>query len=296
VDNAGAAILATSGAVIGTVNNLKGSYGTVNPESVAVEEGRVYFVDRINGKVIQYAQNGLVVISENGMARFFTENLYELESSSRLYATVDGRTQEYCVFIPSNISPAQLPGYTDGRVDPHAPAAGRVWRYHPEVNGWTCAQNFNPSWLSCISRYVISFNQAALHMHDSSNMSYYGAAFRSLISFPIGSADTEIKIPQSIGISSSVAPEWTHVKNTQPFNQGTDLVDSEYNHMESMFYASFLRDRLSPGHSSFEEALLFGEHVRGLYLPLAVRFDQNFSMNGIVIQYGVSRGHAMLQS
>jgi hypothetical protein len=296
VDNAGAAILATSGAVIGTINNLRGSYGTVNPESVAVDEGRVYFVDRINGLVVQYSQNGLTPISENGMARFFTENLYELDSSNRLYATVDGRTSEYCVFIPNEIGVNSLLGYDTTVIDPHEPAAGQVWRYHPEVNGWSTAQDFIPSWMACVSRYVLSFNGADLYIHDSSSMSYYGQAFKSIISFPIGSGDIEVKLPQSIGIASSVAPEWTHLKSDQPFIQGTDLVADEYAHMESMFYASFLRDRLSPGHTTYEEALIFGEQVRGLYLPLAIQFDQNFAMNTVVVQYDVSRGHAMLQS
>lgn len=296
VDNAGAAIIATSGSVIGTVNNLRGSYGTVNPESVAVDEGRVYFVDRINGVVVQYAQNGLVPVSQNGMAAFFTEVLYELGASSRIWATVDGRTSEYCVYIPSGGIVTPVLSDYDSQVNPHKARTGMVWRYNPEVQGWDCAQDFTPNHLACINRWVISFDGSDLYVHDTDTMTYYGTAFKSLVSFPIGSGVMDVRLPQSVGIASDVAPEWVHVRNEEPYEQSTDLQSDEFVHTESMFYASFLRDRLSPGHESYEHALLFGEQVRGLYLPIAVRFDQNFAMNGIVIQYDISRGHPMLNT
>jgi hypothetical protein len=71
--------LAQSPSVIGTVNILKGNYGTVNPESVVEYRGAVFFADAINKAWIQYASNGLFPISDYKAVRlwnlFFTQYL-----------------------------------------------------------------------------------------------------------------------------------------------------------------------------------------------------------------------------
>ena len=57
--------------VIGTVNILKGNFGTSNPESVVEYRGHVYWLDAHNGRVIQYSVNGLFPISNFKMIRFW---------------------------------------------------------------------------------------------------------------------------------------------------------------------------------------------------------------------------------
>ncbi|MCL5460230.1 hypothetical protein M3M33_16455, partial [Loigolactobacillus coryniformis] len=65
------AYLASSPNVIGTVNILKGNFGTVNPESVTEYRGNVYWLDANNGRYIQYSSNGLFPISNYKMTRFW---------------------------------------------------------------------------------------------------------------------------------------------------------------------------------------------------------------------------------
>jgi hypothetical protein len=55
--------LAKSDNTIGQVNVLKGSYGTINPESVVLHKGNVYWFDAISGMFIRYSNNGLFPIS-----------------------------------------------------------------------------------------------------------------------------------------------------------------------------------------------------------------------------------------
>jgi hypothetical protein len=63
--------LTVSTDIIGTINVLKGAFGTINPESVTEFRGNVFWVDAKNGKVIQYGAGGLYPISNYKMTRFW---------------------------------------------------------------------------------------------------------------------------------------------------------------------------------------------------------------------------------
>ena len=71
VDNTGQSLLATSGQVVGTVNVLKGNFGTTCPSSVVEYDGNVYWIDLINEAVVRYSLNGLYPISDTKMRTFF---------------------------------------------------------------------------------------------------------------------------------------------------------------------------------------------------------------------------------
>lgn len=70
-DNKGASFLATSSGVVGNINILKGSYGTIHPEGVSRWQGAVYFFDSNKGKVIRYDLNGLQAISDAKLTKYF---------------------------------------------------------------------------------------------------------------------------------------------------------------------------------------------------------------------------------
>lgn len=63
--------LGVSTEVVGTINVLKGSFGTVNPESVVEYRGNVFWFDANNGRMVQYSLNGLYPISNYNMTRFW---------------------------------------------------------------------------------------------------------------------------------------------------------------------------------------------------------------------------------
>jgi hypothetical protein len=71
LDNTGSSFLAKSTGVIGSVNVLKGSYGTIHPESVFEWQGAVTFFDSNKGCWVRYDLNGLTPISDNKMSKYF---------------------------------------------------------------------------------------------------------------------------------------------------------------------------------------------------------------------------------
>ena len=70
-DNSGNSFLATTTGVIGNVNIMKGSYGTINPESAFRWKGDIIYFDANKGVWIRYSSNGLFPISVYKMSRYF---------------------------------------------------------------------------------------------------------------------------------------------------------------------------------------------------------------------------------
>jgi len=87
--------------VIGVANYYLGDYGiNNNPESLAVDRGRIYFADIRSGKVIRISRDGITLISEVKMDAFFKENfrfLTTLSSTNKVVAGIDVEADEYII-------------------------------------------------------------------------------------------------------------------------------------------------------------------------------------------------------
>ena len=297
IDNAENVILATSGEVIGTINPLKGSYGTVHPESVYASEGSVYFVDAIQGKVVRYSSNGLEPVSQNGMSRFFTSNLFEISPEDRrLFGVVDKRTECYLFYLPQMAAHETLGDYTPPIISPHVLRTGRVFSYLPELQGWNTTLSFEPEWMDALGETLLSWKNGRLFVHDTGYNTFYGVVYPSTVSFIVGSPAAFVKTPEAIAIEGSRAPDWVHLRGENPYVQSTDLELQEFISKEGVHYASFLRDRLTPGYGTREQALLFGEAVRSQFLKIAIRYtgSSDFYITRTTVSYDRSLGHAML--
>ena len=90
--------------VVGTPIYYVGDFGVGdNPESVAVEGGRVYFADIRNGKVMRISQDGLTAISETKMDSYFKSNfrdIVQFASVKRVVGGVDEEAGEYIISSP----------------------------------------------------------------------------------------------------------------------------------------------------------------------------------------------------
>jgi hypothetical protein len=97
----GDSTLTVSTNVVGTPRYYVGEYGVGNnPESVAVENGRIYFADVRNGKVIRLSQDGIEPISEAKMDAFFKDSFRDIvqyASVKQVVAGVDDEAGEYII-------------------------------------------------------------------------------------------------------------------------------------------------------------------------------------------------------
>ena len=102
--SSGGQFLAVSSGVIGTMNTLKGSYGTMHPESIVVNEGTAFWFDVKNETVIRYDSNGLTAIGDNKMKTFFKLKANVILNDSIknfVIGTYDDYNSEYIISLPS---------------------------------------------------------------------------------------------------------------------------------------------------------------------------------------------------
>jgi hypothetical protein len=99
----GAQSLTLSRSVVGLPNYYLGDYGiNDNPESLAVDRGRIYFADVRTGKIVRISRDGISLISEEFMDAFFKDNFRFVTnntSSQKVIAGVDIEADEYIVSV-----------------------------------------------------------------------------------------------------------------------------------------------------------------------------------------------------
>jgi hypothetical protein len=99
----GAQSLTLSRSVVGVPNYYLGDYGiNDNPESLAVDRGRIYFADVRTGKIVRISRDGISLISEEFMDAFFKDNFrFVTNNTSRqkVIAGVDIEADEYIVSV-----------------------------------------------------------------------------------------------------------------------------------------------------------------------------------------------------
>lgn len=97
--------LAVSTNIVGNPSYYQGEYGVNNnPESVAVNEGRIYFADIRNGAVIRISRDGITAISDAKMDTFFWtkfENLVQNASVKKVIGGFDVENNEYIISTES---------------------------------------------------------------------------------------------------------------------------------------------------------------------------------------------------
>ena len=93
--------LSLSRNVIGVPNYYLGDYGiNNNPESLAVDRGRIYFADIRSGKVIRISRDGISLISEQLMDAFFKENFRFIStnaSNQKVIGGIDREADQYII-------------------------------------------------------------------------------------------------------------------------------------------------------------------------------------------------------
>lgn len=310
--------LAQAPEVLGTINILKGSYGTINPECVVEYRGNVYWIDMYNGKLIQYSLNGLFPISNYKMTRFWklfcdqflsmtTAQIEVLGSLPYVFMEVDPHHKELLISIPKllNIPPkGYLPDYPstiypfdiyDGQgktiVYKLGLDAGR-----PKFLG---AYSFNPEGFCAIQNKLFSSKNGVLWEHNqtTSYCNFYGVQYKPKIMFVSNMYNDAPKSYDNISIQANMGPILTYAYNDDPYQQSTDLVDFDYRPLEGIFYATFYRNKLQPTFSGYTTSgLLTGEKMRSISLKIMLEFTiTNIPLELKIVKIGftISKGHRL---
>jgi len=317
------AFLASSPGVIGTVNNLKGNYGTINPESVIEYLGLVFWFDMLNGTFVQYSAEGLEPVSNYGEMRFFQNYAQKYLVSST--AGIDTRNGFH--HIPTCIDPfhkeviCSLPSLVQDGVD--LPSYSVVPIYAVSVlnrfdisdylaktmtfqfgkNKWGSNFEFLGEWYDYIQTTMYGFKNGALYIHNHEDADYnqfYGPHYPVRICCTANLNPSALKDLFNIAIESNAAPDFTVAYADYPNVQITDLTVDDYTDQQGQFYAEFFKDRLSPNVSGTpDEKLYIGDGITDIAIKIMLEFQQYsnlFYCNFVDIGYDISKGQQVIAS
>ena len=161
----GVQMLTVSRNVFGPVNYYLGDFGiNNNPESLGVENGRIYFADIRTGKVIRISRDGITPVSEQLMDSYFKENFSLIASSSSrnmIIGGIDVEAGEY--IISSDVIFNATATVTDGAT---------AFEYNVQSNNSTgviCEISFNDTNLFTFSTDIRNFNESCDEFNESLN-------------------------------------------------------------------------------------------------------------------------------
>ena len=304
--------------VISTINTLKGSFGTINPEAVTEFRGNVFYPDANRGVWIQYSANGLFPISNYKMTRFWKSffkqyinmtkaQIEALGSRPYIFSTVDASHMELLISIPKLLNtPPQgyLPDYPnviypfdiwDGQ--------GKTIVYCLENIGvqphWQGSYSFNPEQFMCIVNKLYSFKDGNLWLHNQTNSfnNFYGQQYNSKIMVISNQIPQRPKAYNNVSVESNIKPIFTYFYNNYPVLQTSDLINSDYKDLEGVFYAALYRNKIvpsanPPGYTT--DGLLTFEVLRNVAMKIMLEFNPITSpaeLKFLNIGYDLSKGH-----
>jgi hypothetical protein len=309
IDNTGQSLLATSGQVVGTVNTLKGNFGTTCPSSVVEYDGNVYWIDLINEAAVRYSLNGLYPISDNKMRTFFKNLISAYKETNDPYnkyilpdfmGGFNPIKKEYVLTFPLISESATTIADASGSARKsdilnqfRTLSTGRTVRFNTDTERWDSFLSYTGTYADLLGvLYSASGSVVYKHALNSDRLSTHFIAFR------LNEAPKNIKLIQGLSVESSVTPNGVQIETFQPNTQITTLVAGDFEVEEGVRYSPVYRDRISPNKSgTADEKMYKGDKMRGYYADIAIDFSSSTDtdLRGVNVNVKDSIGHKINQ-
>lgn len=298
ISNTGDSVVAQANSVIGSVHELKGDFGTLHPESVIELRGNVYWYDAQNGKVIQYADNGLFPISNYKTSRFWklfsdvfkSLSVAEIEALGGrpfVFGAADPHHGELLWTVPPVLATppnGNLPDYPSTPY-PFDIFDGRgktiVYKLYTDPNHWQGSYSFKPEFLFYVEDNLFSFSGGNLYLHNQPNYcNYYGVQYSPAVMFISNQAVNKPKSYNNFSAEANTSPSFVYMLSRYPNLQATDLMPVDFQTLEGIYYAPIYRNKLDPRYpNDYPAGLTKGEKMRTTALYVMAQWTVT---NGIV--------------
>lgn len=317
-DSTGATqFFASSTDVIGTINNLKGSFGTANPESVIEFRGNVYWVDVSNGKVIQYSLNGLFPISNYKMTRYWklfgeqylsmtAGQIIALGSLPFILTAVDPHHWELLITVPKLLATPPMGYLPDSPFTSYVypfdiwdgQAKTLVYKINAEPNFWQGSYSYTQEGYIAVQNKLYSFKYGQLYEHNdtSTYCNFNGIQYKSRIMFICNQQSERDKVYDNISVQANLTPTLTYFMSLSPYTQVSNLMDFDWEHKESVLYCQIYRNVLTPSATGLKvNALVTGEKMRTYAFRVMLEFTVSttpLELRFTTLGYQLSLGHS----
>lgn len=318
------AFLAQDSSVIGTMNVLKGMFGTTAPETVIEYLGNVFWFDLVNTAIVQYSANGLYPISNYKMASFFwkyasnyndTSNatLDTLNGFHHIPTSINPFTKQFQITTPALIDTSAatvLPSY-DGVAPSYASSIvnrfdiytglGQTLCYDIESNRWMSAMEYVGEWYDFYQGEVFGFKNGVIYTHDTNSSTwntFYGVQCPVRFCFTANPPLSGVKDVTGLTVEGNKIPNYSVLYSDYPNVQITDMTSSDYRNQEGVMYSNWYRDRLSPNVSGTAiQKMYSGDIIKSKTPMLMVEFHQYTELCYVSmtdVNFAISRGQKQI--
>ena len=306
-------------AVIGTINVLKGMFGTTAPETVVEYLGVIFWYDLNNGSIVQYSSNGLFPISSYKQEKLFknyakgylaanSNNLNNINGFHHIPTYVDPYHKEFGVTLPGLIyenyadilpSYATVPPYASSIINRFDMSDGlaKTVTFNIQENKWVSDYQFVAEQYDYFENRMFGWKNGALYEFNTNSSSWntwFGQQYPVRICWVLNKPLSGLKDMAEIVLEGNQAPDFTVIYTNLPNTQITDLTSSDFTNQEGILYARILRDRLSPNATgTADEKLNTGDVVLSQIPQIMTEFQSYNSMiyvNFVDVGFNLSRG------
>jgi hypothetical protein len=305
--------------VIGTVNVLKGMFGTTAPETVVEYLGVIFWYDLNNGTIVQYSSNGLFPVSSYKQEKLFknyakgylatsSNNLDNINGFHHIPTYVDPYHKELGVTLPGLIyenyadtlpSYSSVPSYASSIINRFDMSDGlaKTVTFNIQENKWISDYQFTAEQYDYFENRMFGWKNGALYEFNTNSSlwnTWFGQQYPVRICWVLNKPLSGLKDMAEIVIEGSQAPNFTVIYTTLPNTQITDLASSDFTNQEGILYARILRDRLSPNTTgTADQKLNTGDVVLSQIPQIMTEFQSYESIiyvNFVDVGFNLSRG------
>lgn len=175
----------------------------------------------------------------------------------------------------------------------------KVLAYNDKLEGFVGFRRFVPDFMIGLNDKLVSWRNGVLYTHDGTTNNFYGTQYDSSIAFVVNEGQGLPMIARGISVESNIAPDFVHIRTELPYVQSSDIrggIYDEFRLYDSVWYAPFKRDRLTPGIDNTITALNTGDAIRGQFLHIYLRYEgaDDLSLRLVNVEVQQDRGHRLL--
>lgn len=153
----GSSNVTASSNVLGDASGFAGDYGiSKNPESLALDNFRMYFSDKQRGVILRLSQDGLTPISAAGMTTWFRDNLKETHEVVGTYDEIKGEYNATLRYVPAVYDRHSV-------LEPKTPDT--TVSFSEKTKGWTSFKSFTPQTGLSINGEYLTAKDGGLWSH-----------------------------------------------------------------------------------------------------------------------------------
>jgi hypothetical protein len=270
-DLSGRTQVAISDKVLGSYNTLLGSHGTLNPESVSSERGRVWWWDAIDGTWCRYGRDGVTEISFYKMRTWFRDlgrlliTKYSTDEVPLVISDFDTLNEELVVFQNHSSLPETFRGYDIYK--------GAI--FSEEDTRWKFIHNWTPERIGKIETQLLSWAAGRLYKHEAGENynTFYGVKEDVKIEPICNQEPMNMKSWQSIAVTA------THGWSVERFlseyrgaktEQESVIPLTSFEEKEDTFFAFIKNDQNSVNVS---DPIINGKKMRSKALRALLKLD-----------------------